>query len=88
MELPRQAQGFLVLVTYGVGMLLGAQISGWQFNAIVPDPKLLTAWQSFWWVPAGFAALVILFFGAGFDDRLPEKQEKVAPGESERHPTV
>jgi nucleoside transporter len=83
-----QAQGFLVLVTYGVGMLLGAQISGWVFNAIVPDPKLLAAWQTFWWVPAGFAALVILFFGAGFDDRLPEKQEEVAPGEPERHPTV
>ena len=61
-----QAQGFLVLVTYGVGMLLGAQVSGWVFNGIVPEPTVLPAWQPFWYLPAAFAAAVLLFFGASF----------------------
>jgi nucleoside transporter len=61
-----QAQGFLVLVTYGVGMLVGAQISGLLFNAMVPDPVVLTAWRAFWLLPAAFAAAVLLFFAVSF----------------------
>jgi nucleoside transporter len=69
-EIRGQAQGFLVLVTYGVGMLLGALVSGWVFNRIVPDPLVLSAWQTFWWVPAGFAASILLFFAMAFGDRV------------------
>ncbi len=61
-----QAQGFLVFITYGVGMLVGAQISGWVFNAMVPDPSMLDAWQTFWWIPAAFAAAVMVFFATTF----------------------
>jgi nucleoside transporter len=61
-----QAQGFLVLVTYGVGMLLGAQVSGWVFNALVTDPTVLPAWQRFWFLPGAFALGVLLFFAAAF----------------------
>ena len=61
-----QAQGFLVLVTYGVGMLLGAQVSGWVFNALVPDPNVLASWQRFWFLPGAFALGVMLFFAAYF----------------------
>jgi nucleoside transporter len=61
-----QAQGFLVLVTYGVGMLLGAQVSGWVFNALVPDPSVLAAWQRFWFLPGAFALGVMFFFAAAF----------------------
>ncbi len=68
-----QAQGFLVLITYGVGMLIGAQISGWVFNAIVPDPSILEAWKTFWWIPAVFAGAVMLFFAASFRDQ-PSKR--------------
>lgn len=65
-----QAQGFLVLVTYGVGMLVGAQISGWVFNATVPNPSILESWQTFWLLPAVFAVLVLFFFAATFRDRV------------------
>jgi MFS family permease len=66
-----QAQGFLVLVTYGVGMLLGAQVSGWVFNGLVPDPSVLDAWRKFWLLPGAFALGVMLFFAASFPrDRL------------------
>ncbi|MXW69775.1 MAG: nucleoside permease, partial [Acidimicrobiia bacterium] len=52
-----QAQGFLVLVTYGVGMFIGAQIAGALFNAFLGDETVLTLarWQDFWLLPAGFA---------------------------------
>jgi nucleoside transporter len=64
-----QAQGFFVLVTYGVGMLLGAQLSGLVFNATVPEPTVLEAWRRFWLLPAGFAVLVLLLFVVSFRER-------------------
>jgi nucleoside transporter len=63
-----QAQGFLVLVTYGVGMLIGAQVAG-RVNTWLKHgaPNLtLDQWPHFWWLPAGFAAVVLLLFGALF----------------------
>ena len=59
-----QAQGFLVLVTYGIGMFIGAQIAGALFNAFLGDETVLTLarWQDFWLLPAGFALIVFLLF--------------------------
>jgi MFS family permease len=70
-----QAQGFLVLVTYGVGMLIGAQVAGRVFNSFLGTASSLTLeqWRSFWWLPAGFAAAVLIFFAAFFR---PEKEAK------------
>jgi nucleoside transporter len=72
-----QAQGFLVLVTYGVGMLIGAQIAGALYNSLLGSATTLTAvqWQQFWWIPAGFAVVVIILFGTLFKDKV-EVQEK------------
>jgi nucleoside transporter len=72
-----QAQGLLVFVTYGVGMLIGAQIAGNVYNGFLDGaPSLgLQQWQSFWWIPAGFAALVMVFFGLTFRDRVPDADE-------------
>jgi nucleoside transporter len=63
-----QAQGFLVLVTYGVGMLIGAQIAGGIYNSIkgTATGLSLEQWRSFWWLPAAFAAGVLVFFAAFF----------------------
>ena len=65
-----QAQGFLVLVTYGLGMFIGAQIAGALFNGFLGDAAALTPglWQSFWLVPAGFALLVLVLFVLSFRD--------------------
>jgi nucleoside transporter len=67
-----QAQGFLVLVTYGVGMFIGAQVAGWLNNLYKEGNAMLTAsaWQSFWWVPAVFAGVILVFFAATFNDRV------------------
>ena len=65
-----QAQGLLVLITLGLGMLIGAQVSGWLNNAFKDGAEVLSAaaWQSFWWVPAAFAGAIMLFFLLAFKD--------------------
>jgi nucleoside transporter len=63
-----QAQGFLVLVTYGVGMLIGAQVAGNVYNRLLGSATSLTLqrWPSFWILPAGFAVIVMVLFGLTF----------------------
>ncbi len=67
-----QAQGMLVLVTYGLGMFIGAQIAGNVFNAFLGGSGSLSPalWQQFWFIPAGFAALVMVFFALFFKDKV------------------
>lgn len=69
-DIRSQAQGFLVFVTYGVGMLIGAQISGILYNHYLAGTANLTPdqWKSFWLWPAGFAALVMIFFAVQFKE--------------------
>src|SRR5207302_236559 len=63
-----QAQGFLVLVTYGIGMLIGAQVAGNVYNRILGGATSLTLdqWPSFWVLRAGFAAAVLVCFAVLF----------------------
>jgi nucleoside transporter len=70
-----QAQGFLVFVTYGVGMLIGAQVAGNVYNSFLGGQTALTLqqWHDFWWIPAGFAAVIMVFFGLTFRDRVDDK---------------
>jgi nucleoside transporter len=74
-----QAQGMLVLVTYGVGMLIGAQIAGQVYNGFLGTSAALTPaqWQSFWWIPSAFAAGVLVFFGLLFRDKAVESDRKM-----------
>lgn len=67
-----QAQGMLVLVTYGVGMMFGALLAGNLYNRFLGGAQALTLaqWQQFWFVPAGFAAVVMVGFGLLFHDRV------------------
>jgi nucleoside transporter len=73
-----QAQGFLVLVTYGAGMLVGAQLAGMIYNKFLDGEPLLTLqqWQQFWWLPAMFAGGVLLFFGLLFKESITGKSDK------------
>jgi MFS family permease len=67
-EIRGQAQGFLVLMTYGVGMFIGAQASGWLHNGIVTSTGAGAAaqWQTFWSIPAALAAIIMIVFGLFF----------------------
>jgi nucleoside transporter len=65
------AQGFITLVTYGVGMLIGTGISGivvkgYQVSAT--DPAAGHDWTSIWLWPAAMAVVVILLFAFFFKD--------------------
>jgi nucleoside transporter len=79
-EIRGQAQGFFVLVTYGVGMLIGAQIAGNVYNRFLAgaDGLTLAQWNRFWWLPAAFAAAVTLFFALMFRDRVDERTDEAA----------
>ena len=81
-----QAQGFLVLMTQGVGLLVGAQLFGRLVAAYTskvvgpdggpvlrPDGKALTEvdWTTIWMYPAGAAAVILAAFCVLFRDRLP-----------------
>ena len=71
-----QAQGLIVLITYGIGMLIGAQIAGAVYNLFLGDQASLTPdqWSQFWWVPAIFSLVVFLLFVLTFNDKEAEKQ--------------
>ena len=75
-EIRGQAQGLIVLVTYGVGMLIGAQIAGAVYNSFLgnTDKLTLTQWNQFWWIPSIFALIVLIFFVLAFQDRKVEAQ--------------
>ncbi|MFQ5606029.1 MAG: nucleoside permease [bacterium] len=70
-EIRAQAQGFLVLITYGAGMLIGAQVIGRLFNKMVTGEgtEALSQYQTFWTIPAVFAAAVMLMFAFLFNDK-------------------
>jgi nucleoside transporter len=75
-----QAQGMLVLVTYGLGMLIGAQAAGNLFNTFLGEATALTLgqWRQFWFVPAGFAAVIMVGFALAFNDRVDRSKAAAA----------
>ncbi|MFG0245858.1 MAG: nucleoside permease [Phycisphaerales bacterium JB052] len=56
-----QAQGFFVLLTQGLGMLIGAQLMGRVF-AMQKDEAGIVDWKTLWTYPAAFALIVLVIF--------------------------
>src|SRR5918992_984050 len=84
-----QAQGFFVFVTYGVGMLIGAQVAGNVYNRFLAGSTALTLdrWGSFWMLPAAFAAVVLIFFAVAFHDREAEARRRARLSAAAEAPT-
>lgn len=61
-----QAQGFLVLITQGVGSLIGAQTAGFIYNTQKIGETV--NWQKLWLIPCIAAGVVALVFGLLFRD--------------------
>jgi nucleoside transporter len=60
------AQGMITLATYGLGMLIGFWIAG-----LIADHYKTAdghGWKNIWMIPAGIAAVILLFFAAFFKD--------------------
>jgi nucleoside transporter len=66
-----QAQGFLVLMTYGIGMLIGALISGWIHNGMITADGGMAQWQNFWAIPAVIAGVILVAFTLFFKNSPP-----------------
>ncbi len=71
-KIQASAQGFITLITYGVGMLIGAEISG----RVVEARQVMKAgaiaghhWQAIWLFPAAMALGVVILFAALFNER-------------------
>ena len=56
-----QAQGFFVLLTQGLGMLIGAQLMGQIYGRTTNEAGLVD-WKSLWMFPAIFALVVLIIF--------------------------
>ena len=76
LTLNEKAQGFVVLATYGLGMLIGSQVAGYLFNGMITatGKEALAQWQNFWWVPAILVAVVLVFFAIFFNDKEVDKK--------------
>jgi nucleoside transporter len=80
-----QAQGFLVMMRSGIGLLIGAQASGWLFNRLLDaDPLLTHAWRLYWGLPAIFALVLLVgfrfYFAEGTGRRCEESENKSTAG--------
>ncbi|MFM4942622.1 nucleoside permease [Aeromonas bivalvium] len=75
-----QAQGLMVLVTYGIGMFIGALIAGEVYNQFLDGAEALTPenWAHFWWLPALFALGVALLFMLFFKEKTSEIPSQTA----------
>lgn len=77
-----QAQGFLILVTQGVGMFIGAQLFGMLVTANTQGEGAgaVMNWQQIWIMPAIFAAVIAVVFLALFrEDKDAEKAGDAQP---------
>jgi len=66
------AQGFIALITYGVGMVIGAWISGLiveKFQLLGDNKEIIGhLWKNIWPIPAAMAFVVIVLFAIFFKD--------------------
>jgi nucleoside transporter len=65
-DIRASAQGFIALITYGVGIGLGSILSGKVVDAFTVDT--VKHWGQIWWVPCGIAVAIALFFSLTFKD--------------------
>jgi hypothetical protein len=66
-----QAQGLIVLITYGLGLGIGGYLSGEVANRIIGSATgaaALPLYRQFWLWPCAFAGVVLLLFTALFRD--------------------
>ena len=76
-EIRGQAQSLVVMLTQGLGLGIGAQAFGW-LGKHYADSDGVIDYSMFWYVPAAFAAAVLLFFAVAFWDKSIDETEAEA----------
>lgn len=59
-KIKNAAQGLFTFATYGLGMFIGTWVSGFVGNYYTKDGQY--DWTSIWYVPAGIAIFVLVYF--------------------------
>ena len=74
-DIRSQAQGFLVLVTQGLGLGLGAKLffAHVAMNTTVVDGEPTQDWYTIWMYPAIFAGVILVAFYGLFWDRVSDE---------------
>jgi len=72
-KIKNAAQGLFTFATYGVGMFIGTWVSGIvvdKYATVNDQTKIATHdWTSIWYVPAGIAAIVLIYFIIFFKEK-------------------
>lgn len=72
-EIRANAQGFIALVTYGVGMIIGSNLSGMIVDRFTTPgaggAAAVHNWQTIWLIPGGMAVAIVLLFAVLFRER-------------------
>ncbi len=79
-QIQASAQGFIALVTYGVGMVIGA----WASGLVVQKYQTLSQageitghlWKNIWLVPAAMAIIILIMFTLLFKDDKQQDQSQ------------
>ncbi len=75
-----QAQGFIAFITYGVGMVIGANLAGevaqrfTTMNTVDGLTEQVMQWQQIWLFPAIVAGVIMILFAILFTDEKPSKE--------------
>ena len=74
-EIRASAQGFIALITYGVGIGLGTVLAGQVVDAFTVNG--VKDWKTIWYIPCVLAAAISLFFALTFNDRTASKEAPI-----------
>jgi nucleoside transporter len=66
-DIRASAQGFIALITYGVGIGVGSLVSGLVVDAFTANT--VKNWAMIWSIPCVFAAVIALFFALSFREK-------------------
>jgi nucleoside transporter len=71
-KIKNAAQGLFTFATYGVGMVIGTRFSGFVTDHYTENS--VRDWTSIWWVPAGIAVAVLVYFLVFFNEKKEIKE--------------
>lgn len=79
-KIQASAQGFITVVTYGLGMLIGSWLSGIVVShyTVEADGATVHLWKNIWWVPAMMAIGVAVIFALLFKEKPIDRRAAVA----------